>query len=50
MKPRAELLYNLAALALVAFFAYFFFCGFVAVVGTSVLISLTLMALERFTA
>ncbi|MFQ5662693.1 MAG: hypothetical protein ACE5HL_02550 [Terriglobia bacterium] len=48
MKPLAELLYNLAALALVAAFAYFFFWGFVAVVGPSLLISLALMTVERF--
>lgn len=47
MRPLAELLYDLAALALVGLFAYFFLWGFVAVVGTSVLISLTLMAVER---
>jgi hypothetical protein len=47
MSPLAELLYDVAALALVGLFGYFFFWGFVAVVGTSVLISLTLMTVER---
>lgn len=47
MKPLAELLYNLAALALVATFAYFFFWGFVLVVGPSLLVSITLMLIER---
>lgn len=47
MKPLAELLYNLAALALVGAFAYFFFWGFVAVMGSSLLISLALMLLEH---
>lgn len=47
MNPAAELLYNVAALAVVAAFAYFAFWGFVAVMGPSLLISGTLMALER---
>ncbi|MFQ5778096.1 MAG: hypothetical protein ACE5IP_08820 [Terriglobia bacterium] len=47
MKPLAELLYNLAALALVAALAYFFFWGFVLLVGPALLLSLGLMALER---
>ena len=46
MRPAAELLYNLAALTLVAAFACFFFWGFVAVVGTSLLISIALMLVE----
>lgn len=46
MNPLAELLYDLAALALVAAFAYFFFRGFALVVGLSLLISLGLMTLE----
>jgi hypothetical protein len=50
MKTLAELLYDLAALALVMAFAYFFFWGFVVVVGTSVVISLVLMTAERFVA
>jgi hypothetical protein len=50
MNPLAALLYNLAALTLVVLFGYFFFWAFVAVVGTSLLISLTLMALERILA
>lgn len=48
MRAFAEFIYNLGALALVATFAYFFFWGFLAVVGPSVLISLALMTLERF--
>ncbi|HKZ53124.1 MAG TPA: hypothetical protein VJ085_07575 [Candidatus Acidoferrales bacterium] len=47
MKPLAELFYDLAALALVAAFAYFFFWGFVVVVGASVVISVALMTVER---
>lgn len=50
MKPLAELLYDLAALALVAASGYFFFWGFIAVVGTSLLVSLSLMAVERWLA
>jgi len=50
MNTLAELLYNLAALALVAACAYLFFWGFVVVVGTAVLVSLTLMTVERFIA
>ena len=42
-----ELLYNLAALGLVAAFAYFFFWGFVAVVGPALTISIVLMLVER---
>jgi len=47
MNPLAELLYNLGALGLVGLFGYFFFWTFLAVVGTSLLISLVLMAVER---
>lgn len=47
MKPQAELLYNLAALASVAALAYFSFWGFLAVVGTSVAITLSLLLAER---
>lgn len=50
MKTLAELLYNLAALAVVVACAYFFFWGFLVVVGTSVVISLVLMTAERFVA
>lgn len=50
MKPRAELLYNLAALALVAGLAYVSFWGFLAVVGTSVAITVSLMLAERLIA
>jgi hypothetical protein len=46
MRPLAELLYDVAALALVGLFAYWFFWGFIVVVGTSVVISLTLIAVE----
>ncbi len=45
--PTAELLYNLAALGAVAAFAYFFFWGFVLVVGPALLLSLILMLVER---
>lgn len=47
MKLLAELLYNLAALALVAAAAYFFFWGFAVVVGLSLLADLGLLLLER---
>lgn len=47
MRPLAELVYDVAALTLVGLFAYLFFWGFIVVVGTSVLISLTLMAVEQ---
>jgi hypothetical protein len=47
MNPIAELVYDVAALTLVGLFASWFFWGFIAVVGTSVLISLALMAVER---
>jgi len=47
MKPLAELAYNLAALTLVAAFAYCFFWGFVLIVGPCLLISLALMMVER---
>ncbi|MBI4465875.1 MAG: hypothetical protein HY656_00410 [Acidobacteria bacterium] len=47
MKPFAELLYDLTALAVVAAGAYFFLWGFVVVVGPSLLISLVLMLVER---
>ena len=47
MKPLTELLYNLAALAVVAALAYFFFWGFVVLVVPFLLISLALMMLER---
>jgi hypothetical protein len=50
MKSLGELLYDLAALALVVAFGYFCFWGFVALVGTSLLISLSLMAVERWLA
>jgi hypothetical protein len=50
VKPLTELFYDLIALTLVAAFAYFFFWGFVAVVGTSVVISLLLMTVERLIA
>ncbi len=48
--PVAELLYNLAALGAVAAFAYFFFWGFVLVVGPALLLSLILMLVERIIA
>jgi len=47
MRPPAELVYNLVALGLVGLFGYFFFWTFLAGVGTSLLISLVLMAVER---
>lgn len=47
MRPLAELLYDVVALGLVGLFAYFFFWTFLAVVGTSLLISLALMGVER---
>lgn len=50
MKPPGELLFNLAALALVAAFAYFFFWGFLALVGVSVLITTALMLAEKLVA
>ncbi len=48
MKPFAELLYNLAALAAVGALAYFLFPVFLAVVGAAVLVSLGLMVTEGF--
>ncbi len=48
MKPRTELLYNLAALALVGAFAYFSFWEFLLVVGPCVLITLSLMTMEAY--
>lgn len=48
--PAAELLYNLAALGAVAAYAYFFFWGFVLVVGPALLLSLILMLVERIIA
>lgn len=50
MKTLPELLYNLAGLAVVVACAYFFFWGFLVVVGTSVIVSLVLMTVERFIA
>ncbi len=47
MRPLPELFYNLVALALVAAFAYFWFWGFVWVVGPCLLVSLALMLVER---
>lgn len=47
MKLLAELLYNLAALAVVAASAYFLFWGFAVVVGVSLLADLALLLLER---
>ena len=46
MKPFAELLVNLAALAATGAVAYFFFPVFLAVVGTAVVVSLGLMLAE----
>ncbi|MGH9862011.1 MAG: hypothetical protein ACRD35_01160 [Candidatus Acidiferrales bacterium] len=46
MKPFAELLFNLAALASSGALAYFFFPVFLAVVGTAVVVSLGLMVAE----
>ncbi|MCH7765337.1 MAG: hypothetical protein IH916_02135 [Acidobacteria bacterium] len=48
--PAAELFYNLAALGAVAACAYFFFWGFVLVVGPALLLSLILMLVERIIA
>ncbi len=48
--PTAELLYNLAALGAVVACAYFFFWGFVLVVGPALLLSLILMLVERIIA
>lgn len=48
MRPAAELLFDLAALALVAAFAYFFFWGFVVVVGLSLLATTALLTLEYY--
>ena len=48
MKPAAELLFDLAALAATAAVAYLSFPIFLAVVGTSVFVSLALMAAEGF--
>lgn len=50
MKPLTELLYNLVALALVVASAYFFFWGFVLLVGPALLLSLALKVLEHYTA
>ncbi len=47
MSSAAELLYNLVALALVGALAYFFPWVFLLVIGTSVLVSLSLMVVER---
>ena len=46
MKPFAELLFNLAALAATGALAYFFFLVFLAVVGTGAVVSLGLMVAE----
>ncbi len=48
--PAVELFYNLAALGAVAACAYFFFWGFVLVVGPALLLSLILMLVERIIA
>lgn len=42
----AELFYDLAALAIVATLAYFFFWGFVILVGPMLLVSIILMIVE----
>ncbi len=47
MKPFPELLYNLAALALVGAFAYVWPWGFVVVIGPCLAVSLVLMLVER---
>lgn len=47
MKPLAEFLYNLAALALVAAGFYFFFWGFAVAVGLSLVVDTGLWILER---